>query len=353
MTSLTINLQKISRNIEIINNLCSIQDREFVLVSKIIHSDPFILKYLYDRGLNSIADINKENLDAINFDIKKTLFLPSLSDINQTVQNYFYVYTSSIEILEKICNFNLSKKIKIIIPIEFGGLREGVPKNELIEFIKKSIKLHGVEIAGISSNFGCISGRKPSIQELNEIVLLGREVQNKLGYKLKIISTGGTILIDYLIKNKIPQEINQIRIGEAAFFGYNTFRERYVEGLENNGVILTAEIIEIYEKDTNQNGSYGKNIFGNKIKKSDRFFNCGLRKRALLNFGVLSSRMATLKPFDKNILLLKQSYDTTIVDIADCDIDYVIGSKICFYSGYDSTTQSIMSRFVEKKIVTE
>lgn len=353
MTSLTINLEKISKNIEIINNLCSIQGREFVLVSKIVHSDPFILKYLFDRGLKSIADINKANLDAINFNINKTFFLPSLTEIDESVQSYAYVYTSSIEIPKKISELNLNKKMQIIVPIEFGGLREGIPKNEIIEFMKKSIKLKGIEITGISSNFGCISGRKPSIQELNEIVFIAREIQSKLGYKLKIISTGGTILIDYLIKNKIPKEINQIRIGEAAFFGYNTFRERYVEGFENNGIILAAEIIEIYEKDTNQNGSYGKNIFGEKLKKSDRFFNCGLRKRALLNFGVLSSRMSSLRPFDKNILLLKQSYDTTIVDIADCDMEYVVGSKVCFYSGYDSTAQSMLSRFVEKKIITE
>jgi predicted amino acid racemase len=133
----------------------------------------------------------------------------------------------------------------------------------------------------------------------------------------------------------LPQQINQVRIGEAIFLGHETAFYQDIEGLYQDCFILEAGIIEVKEKD---NRPY----------------------RLILALGLQDVMLKDLILTDDRLVSRSQSSDHTMLDIDWSSEDdkvekdfsnYRVGGIISFNLNYFGLLSCMTSPFVRKEIV--
>lgn len=355
MIEIKIYLDKIASNLEKIKMLCSKNDVELVAVTKCFHSNSNIVKLLSKHGIDTIADTHLESFEELeksyHNNMKKMLFIVPISMISNRMQLIDYFYTAELKIVEKLNNVRWNKKPNIIIPVELGDMREGLMADEVLPFVKKTMNDYkNIHISGIAVNFGCLRGMLPDEQKLEQLANISREAKRKLSYTFEVVSIGGTVVYDLLKEGKIPPEINQVRMGEAIFFGYNMSMRKKIEELRQDAFIFSSEIIEIKEKSTEINGKLGYNAFGEKLlysKPTEK------RVQAILNFGELTAPPSGLIPLDDKIKVIGATHDHTVVDITESMTNWEIGDSMRFSGDYNNIAHILMAHFVKKSYLEE
>ena len=101
--------------------------------------------------------------------------------------------------------------------VDLGDLREGFfDKEELIDialYIENN--LEHVKLYGIGTNLSCYGSIKPSQKNLSYLCEIAEEIEEKISRKLDMISGGSTTSLPLLFDDKMPEKINNLRIGEA------------------------------------------------------------------------------------------------------------------------------------------
>lgn len=341
MVQLNIYLNKIIDNYKYILNLCNNRQLKLTTVTKCVQSQSEFVREFYRNGAEGIADVHIENLIQCGCrNLEKSLLLVAKSSITPHLKNIDYLYVSEFEILELISQL-YNQMNKIIIPVDLGDLREGLPPEHLLTFVKEAVKLDNISIEGISVNFGCLRGLLPTEKNLSLLVDLYYKIKKQIGLELKYVSVGGTIIYDFIKDMRLPTEINHVRIGEAIFFGYNMSYKKIIPELNQDTFILKSEIIEIKEKNTEYGNVFGYNAFGKISSKESK----GIRKRAVLNFGELTSPIFGLVPLLKGIEVIGSTHDHTVIDITNCEKDLKIGDYIEFHGGYNSISHLMVTAF--------
>lgn len=351
MPLITINTKKINENFCKMNNLCQSQNKDLMVITKGIRTNKIIINELIKNGAKAIGDTNKINLGNIDLNIKKMLMKVTLDLKDLEPKDFDIFYLSDLNILKNIAEKNGSKETKVIIPIELGELREGIPNNEILQFVKEALKIKNVNLLGISANFGCLAGLIPNLDKYNMLISIHEKIRREINYEFQIKSIGGTIVYDSLQLGEVPKEINHIRMGEAIFTGQNTSMNSTISGLNRDTFILSGEIIELSYKDTDICGEYGFNAFGNSLNTMSSLLKRGKRKRAILNFGFLAELSHKLQALDKNICVVGNSYDFTVIDLEDSEKDYKVGDKIEFYIDYSILYYSMLLPEINKVIL--
>jgi ornithine racemase len=345
MPYLNIFLPKISNNLNIIKEICDNQRKELVVVTKSVQSNQKIVDFLHNRDIKIIADVYKDNLEKVDSVLKKMLFIIPVSSINMSLEKYEYVFASELELIKRISELPTAEPQKVLIPLEIGDLREGIMPSKIISFVKKVLKHKGVKIAGLTVNFGCMRGLLPDEQKIDKLLNIYNKIQEELDIKLDILSVGGSVIYYMLRDGKLPPEVNQVRIGEAIFFGREPGEDMNIEGMYQDTFVFSAEIMEIKDKDTDIGGNFGYNAFGERIEPEGH----GIRKRALLNFGELITTIDGLTPIDEGIELIGCTHDHSIIDITESNQDWQVGDMVDFYANYNATSHLMLSDRVEKR----
>ncbi len=345
MPFLNIFLPKISNNLNIVKEICDKQKKELVVVTKSVQSNQKIIDFLYNREIKIIADVYKDNLEKVDNKLNKMLFVIPVSSINMSLEKYEYVYATEMELIKRISELPTKKPQKVLIPVEIGDLREGIMPDNVISFIKQAMKYKGVKISGLTVNFGCMRGLLPDEKKITKLVNIYNNVQYELNIKLDVLSVGGSVIYPMLRDCSLPQEINQVRLGEAIFFGREPGEDMNIEGMYQDSFVFSAEIMEIKNKDTNIGGTFGYNAFGERIEHEGQ----GIRKRALLNFGELITTIDGLTPVDEGIEIIGCTHDHSIIDITESNEDWRVGDTVDFYANYNATSHLMLSDRVEKR----
>ncbi|MBN2534317.1 MAG: alanine racemase [Spirochaetales bacterium] len=332
-------------NLKHIQNLCIKNNLGLVVVTKCCCSFPELVNLLSENGIDSIADSNYENFLKIEHKMKNILLKTSYSDIKTGLKQTDIVYISDYSIFKKISEIHDVKQI--MLTIELGDYKEGLPPLEVIPFIKRARKLKNSPIIGISGNLGCLSGKLPDEMSINTMADLANKIKSETAIKTPIVSLGGTIILDSVISGNLSPEINQIRIGEGIFLGYNSSGNSPVEGLDTHVFTYSAEVIEVREKKIDAHSNFGFNAFGHKqttIKK-------GVRRRAVLSAGSLAAPMNGLTPFLEGVSIEGITYDFMVLDVTDCNNRIKTGDFIKFHTHYAAVAQAMINPYVIKKII--
>ena len=84
--------------------------------------------------------------------------------------------------------------------IDLGDLREGYfIEEEVYQAVEETIRLKGIEIAGIGTNLTCYGGLIPDEELLHRLVVIGDRINDKFGIELKLFLVGIPVLT--LVKN--------------------------------------------------------------------------------------------------------------------------------------------------------
>ena len=249
--------------------------------------------------------------------------------------------------LEEEC-LRQNKTHRVIVMSDLGDLREGFwDKKELVDVCERVERdLPHVQLAGIGVNLTCYGSTKPTPEKMNELVGLARQVEQRIGRKLEIVSGGATSSFTLVHWGTMPAGVNHLRIGEAILLGKDLQVDwgiRDMDYLRMDALTLRAEVVEVKDKPTYPIGEFAIDAFGRKPVYEDR----GIRRRAILALGRADvGELESLIPREPGLTVIGGSSDHCIVDVEDCprrlQVGDIVEFSLCYSHMLYATARSDM-----------
>lgn len=302
---LEIDLNGIIKNAKAMKKICEENNVKLSLVTKCLVSDKRIVEELVKNGIETICESRVQNfIDYKDINVEKWLIRePMLSEISDVVKYSDVSLNSELKtILELNSEAKKQNKIhKIILMYELGDLREGADSKEIEELVEESLKLENIELYGIGSNLSCYGSIMPSKENMKELSDLAITLEEKFNIKFKVVTGGNSTSFEMLKNGELPNNINNLRIGEAVFLGNIPCIEKPIKEFSRNNFTLKGQIVELKQKPSIPRGTSGLyNSFGEETVFIDK----GIRKRALIAIGKQDITTKGLIPLDDKIEIL-------------------------------------------------
>ncbi len=347
---LIINLKAIGENYLRIKKKCEDLGVEVIPVTKVVRGDENIVRTLLSLGAKTIGDsriINIKNFSHLKVN-KLLLRAPSFSEIDDAASLVDLSLESEISTIEKL-SLSLKKKGKkhgVIVMVEVGELREGVMPQDVIPFVKKITNFSNIEFLGLGTNTTCFSGIIPDEKNLRVLYELKQKFEDE-GIPVKIISGGGSNLLKMVWGKKLPNFINQIRVGEGIFCGVEAINRENLPGLREDTFLLEAELIEVKRKPSKPWGKRTKDAFGEEVEFEDE----GEVLRGILSLGRQDVNLGGIKP-DENLKIIGASSDHMVVNLNKRCFSKV-GDVISLRLNYSGVLSAMTSPYIEKVYIEE
>ncbi|PKN72623.1 MAG: amino-acid racemase [Candidatus Cloacimonetes bacterium HGW-Cloacimonetes-3] len=359
MAQLKIHLDRIVANIEKIDVLMRENAKEWSLVVKVLGNHRETLSAL----LNHPAILKVHSVAVSQWKILKmvkeinpqlrTMYIkpPSISNADKVVRYADISVNSSLLTIQALNEAAQKRGVihKIIIMIEMGELREGIKREGLLDFYRKVFDLPHIEVIGLGTNLGCMTGVKPTYDKLLQLVLYEQLIEAVFNRKLELISGASSITLPQLKTKKIPEGINHFRIGEAAFLGTSPLQGKQFLGLNTDAFTFEANIVELYRKENSPDGvlsdaGVGDFSIDGKSKEGSSY-------RAILDFGILDVDTGSLISLDDSVKFFGNSSDLTVFDLGENPSHFETGDVLRFKPKYMDVARLMGANFVEKKIL--
>lgn len=345
-----INLKAIGENFLRIKKKCEEIGVEVIPVTKVVRGDENIVRTLVSLGAKTIGDSRIKNIKNFShLNVKKLLLRsPSFSEIDETIECTDFSLETEISTIEKLSLASKKKGEKhgVIVMVEVGELREGVMPNDVIPFVKKIISFPNIEFLGLGTNTTCFSGIIPDENNLKVLYILKTKLEDE-GIKVKIISGGGSNLLKMVWDKKLPNFINQIRVGEGIFCGVEAINRENLPGLREDTFLLEAELIEIKRKPSKPWGERTKDAFGEEVEFKDE----GEMLRGILSLGRQDINLGGIKK-EKDFEIIGASSDHMVVNLNKM-YSLKVGDKISLRLNYSGILSVMTSPYVEKVYIEE
>lgn len=355
MAKLFFSKNKLFNNIIKLNELLEINGISLNLVTKFCLSKKEILQtFLEDKIVQGISDSNMINFIQLPENLasyyNRSLIKTRISDIKSLPDIPKYarptrLFVSDKALLEELKQLPKSVVPEIILIIENGDNKEGFLPQTVSEVLDSYSELN---IKGISTNYSCLSGNLPTEESVKELAELANFVSKKTN-KPPFFSIGGTVVYDLLKAGKLKGLVQEVRMGEGVFFGYDSSSGKKIPELENNIFRLEGEILEVCCKEIlpSENDG-GFTAIGEKMNVK---IPTGIRKRAVLDFGILVSSFKNLSLSDLKITYVGQTFDFSVLDITESTYSYSPGNYISFIPDYGGVSQAMINPFVNLCVV--
>ena len=356
MNRLTIDLDALHNNIQVIDGWMQDHGADWTLVTKVLCGHSETLDALQTIGIRSMADSRLDNFRAINRVIDDFeawyLRLPHLTAIPEIVRLTDASLNSEVEIIRELDKEagNQGKIHRVVVMIELGDLREGVLPGNLIDFYKDIFELKNISVIGIGANLGCLSGAVPSVDQLTQLVLYHELLELKFGRRLPLISAGTSATLPLLLNGQVPKKVNHFRIGESVFLGTDLLGGGTLPGLRDDAFTLEAEVVELREKSLVPYGETSTLApFGMEITNDN---NVGARGwRAVLTLGALDTEVSGLTPLNPDHIIAGVSSDVLVVNLGEDKGGLKIGDSIKFRPNYAALLRLMASSYIRKEVI--
>jgi predicted amino acid racemase len=348
--SIEINLFKLKKNTEKMVNLCRNYNIELAGVTKVFCAYPQAAAAMVEGGIRLLADSRIENLKKLQ-ELpagKLLLRLPMPSQAEDVVRYSDISLNSELSTLRLLgeAAFAQQKTHQVILMVDMGDLREGIWPDQVSSFVMEALQIKGIAIKGFGTNLTCYGGVIPDASNLGTLVDIAREMEEKYKLDLEYISGGNSSSIYLLSKGRMPEGINNLRLGESIVLGRETAFGEQLEGFYDDIFVVKGEIVELKEKPTVPIGEIGMDAFGNKPEFKDR----GIIRRAIVAMGRQDIDPDGFRPIDESISILGGSSDHTIIDVTGSKRIYQVGDVVSFKVDYGCLLRAMTSPYVEKVI---
>ena len=353
---LTLNLNAMENNARVICELCKQNGIDVAGVIKFSDGDTEVARAYKNGGCKQIAVSRAMHLAPIKRALPdcETLLTrtPPRCDLADTAKYADLSLHSDKTVLSMLneCAKEAGTRPGVILMLDVGDLREGVETidalTELALYCEKELTY--LRVRGVGTNLACLNGVLPCEENLNFLLEGAKAVEQAIGRKLDYIS-GGSSINSILFKDGkclMPKGINHLRIGGMIANPINIRLNRGISfaGMREDSVFLTAEIVEIYEKNSAPKNSSSKNWAGEIIKAEDK----GRRLRAILALGeqdIVDHKY--LLPTEADVSVVGASSDHTILDLTDSKKEWRIGDTITFHLKYAAMLHAFSGRHVK------
>ncbi|WP_010253740.1 alanine racemase [Myroides injenensis] len=353
MAFITLDTKKLKHNFDGLTTLFEDHNIDWAVVGKLLCGNETFLKEVLALKPKQICDSRVSNLKsikAIDPTIETIYIKPapngSIDEIVTYADISFNTELETIKLLSEEA-VKQNKIHKVIIMVELGELREGVLRDDLIDFYEQVFNLPNIEIIGLGTNLTCMYGVLPNNDKLIQLTLYKELLELKFNKKIPFISGGASVTIPLIITNSIPTAINHFRIGETLFMGTNAYDGSVYENFEQNIFKLHAEIIELHEKPMMPEGEFGHNMTGEKVSFNPQWED-STNYRAIIDLGLLDIDKEHITAIWKDIEFVGASSDMMVIDLGDNNRDLKVGDTIPFHMDYMGILRIMNSDYVDK-----
>lgn len=369
---LVIDIKKLEDNVKTLAAITTDDGNcSLMIVTKGLCADLEMVKMLAGRPeVDFVADSRLKNIKSYSKLVqdagKKTVLIriPMLSEVEELVKYVDVCFNSEMETVRAIdkAAAKEGKVQDVLMMIDLGDLREGIffeNEDEILEDAMEIKEMNNVNLYGIGVNLTCYGAIIPKNENLSKLVEIARKIENKTGLKLEMVSGGNSSSI-YLIESdrmprigrmpkdeKMPEGINNLRLGEAFLLGNDTAYETEIPNTHHDAIKLEAQIVELKEKPSLPIGEVGVDAFGEKPYYEDK----GIMKRAIIAVGKQDTDLGSMTPVDDRIEIMGGSSDHIILDLTACNDDYKLGDIVEFTVGYGGMLKLVTSPYVDRVYV--
>ncbi|MFU8812115.1 MAG: alanine racemase [Balneolaceae bacterium] len=325
------------------------------ITTKLLCGNGDFLREVINLGIGEVHDSRISNLRVVKEIDPNTLTIyikpppkDTIPDLIRYADISLNTDLSTMHALSKEAE-KQGKVHKVIIMIEMGDLREGVMRDDLVDFYEKVFRLPGLEVVGLGTNLNCLHGVMPDSDKLIQLALYKQIIELRFKKKIPLVSGGTTVTIPLLLKNQLPDGINHFRVGEALYFGKDLFNDGVIEGMSDQVLELYTQIIEIYEKPLVPSGELGVNPQGKTTEVNQDDFG-KTAYRAIVDIGTLDIQPDYLIPVSDHVTITDASSDMLILDVGENPEGYKVGDMIRFKLRYMGALGLMSSDYIEKEV---
>jgi len=346
---------ELRHNYEYLDKLFKKNDIKWGITTKLLCGNSDFINEVTDLGIGEVHDSRISNLKVVkNIDPDTvTIYIkpPPKDTIPELIKYADISLNTELSTMHELSEeaVRQDKVHKVIIMIEMGDLREGVMRDDLVDFYEKVFRLPGLEVVGLGTNLNCLHGVMPDGDKLIQLALYKQIIELRFKKKIPLVSGGTTVTIPLLLNNQLPNGINHFRVGEALFFGKDLFSDGVIDGMSDQVMELYTQIIEISEKPMVPTGDLGVNPQGKtaEINEADRGKTAD---RAIVDIGTLDIQPNYLIPVNDNITISDASSDMLVLDVGENPEEYKVGDMIRFKLKYMGALGLMSSDYIEKKV---
>jgi predicted amino acid racemase len=355
MAFITLDVVKLKKNYDFLNDVFSHKKIEWAVVSKILCGNKIYLQQLINLGVNQFCDSRVSNLRTIKSlsENVKTIYIkpPPSRSINEIVKYADVSLNTEIETIEKlsVAAVQQNKVHQVIIMIEMGELREGVLGEDLMGFYDKVFQLPNIEVIGLGTNLTCMYGVLPSHDKLIQLSLYKQLIEAKFNCKIPYVSGGSSVTIPLIFENQLPKGVNHFRVGETLFLGTDVYHNKTFKKMEDGVFQLYAEIIELTEKNNVPVGKRGSNVSGENLEFKKEMHS-EKSYRAIIDLGLLDVEEKHTRFKNKKLKIVGASSDMIVVDLGRNESNYNVGDLLELEMNYMGLLRIMNSKYIEKRV---
>ena len=347
-----IRIDKLVDNALALSSLCGSRGIQFTAVTKAICGSPRVAAALHACGIRSFGDSRIPNLRRMRQTGLRAQYIlirsPSPSEAESAVEWADVSLNTEVSVVRLLARAARRRGVvhRVILMVELGDLREGILPSDIDDVVSETVRLEGVELAGIGTNLACLNGVKPSTEKMRELSSIADRLEHRHGVKLSYVSGGNSANYQWLLATRDPGRINHLRIGESMLLGCDTLTREPIPGMHTDAFVLVAEVTEIKTKPSQPYGEICQDAFGHHPRLEDR----GDRRRAILAIGRQDVDPAALMP-TTGADIIGASSDHLVLDATGTDLG--VGDEVTFRMGYSALLRAMTSRYVAKTYARE
>lgn len=346
---------ELRHNYEYLDKLFKKNEIKWGITTKLLCGNRGFINEVIDLGIGEVHDSRISNLKVVkNIDPDTvTIYIkpPPKDTIPELIKYADISLNTELSTMHELSEeaVRQDKIHKVIIMIEMGDLREGVMRDDLVDFYEKVFRLPGLEVVGLGTNLNCLHGVMPDGDKLIQLALYKQIIELRFKKEIPLVSGGTTVTIPLLLNSQLPEGVNHFRVGEALFFGKDLFSDGVIDGMSDQVMELYTQIIEISEKPMVPTGDLGVNPQGKtaQIKEEDRGKTA---YRAIVDIGTLDIQPNYLIPVNDNLTISDASSDMLVLDVGENPEGYKVGDMIRFKLKYMGALGLMSSDYIEKKV---
>jgi len=359
---LEINTGLIEQNTRAVVGMCSRLGISVMGVTKGTLAEPDVARAMLRGGVYCLGESRLANIRRLrDADIEAAVTLlrsPSLSEVHAVVRLATRSLVADAAVLCPLARAanQTRRRHEIVLMVDLGDLREGFwPRHErwmrrsdgsLEEAVELASSLEGLEVVGVGTNLGCLSGVIPTREKMQELVSIAGRVAGWLGRPVEVVSGGNSAAMGLVIEGRMPRGITELRLGESLLVGREAAHKNPVPGCSQRAFTFVAEVIEVREKPSWPAGEIGLDAFG----KIPVFEDKGIRRRAICAAGRQDIDHEDLRPLVPGVQIAGASSDHLVCDVTMAQREFAPGDEMGFDVGYSCMLRACTSPFVAKVI---
>lgn len=355
MAFITLNPKKLRKNYDHLDKIFKSHNIEWSVVTKILCGNKLYLEEVLKLPLNQVCDSRISNLKTVKSirpDVETVYIKPPAKRNLKTLVQYADVsFNTEFDTIKRLSEAakETGKLHKVVIMIELGELREGVMREEFIDFYESVFNLPNIKIAGIGTNLTCMYGILPNHDKLIQLSLYKQLVEAKFNRVIPYVTGGASVTIPLIERGLLPNGINHFRVGETVFFGTDVYHNKPFKNMYHDVFKLYAEVIELNEKPIIPSGEMGYNLTGEK-PSFDKDLSGETSFRAIVDLGLLDIEESHITPKNPNIEIVGASSDMIVLDLKKNENNLKVGDLVEFEMDYMGVLRIMNSNYIDKRI---